>query len=154
MTVAPIRWTRTVDVSPEEAFGVFAERLGEWWPREYTWSGEMLETIAIEPGEGGRCYELGPHGFHCDWGRVLVWAPGERLVLAWQISPRREPEPNPAKASEIEVRFTPIGAGRTQVEFEHRGLDRHGDGGEEYRAALASDAGWPWILARFAERCS
>ena len=154
MSVDPIRREWTNEGTPAEAFDRFSERVAEWWPAEYTGSGEVLEAFAIEPGEGGRCYELGPHGFHCDWGRVLAWEPGARLLLAWQISPRREPEPNPAKASEIEVRFTPIGAGRTQVEFEHRGLDRHGDGGEEYRAALASDAGWPWILARFAERCS
>jgi hypothetical protein len=49
---------------------------------------------------------------------VLVWDPPDRLVITWQISPRREPEPNPAKASEVEVRFGAEGDGRTSVRLE------------------------------------
>jgi uncharacterized protein YndB with AHSA1/START domain len=93
----------TVPMSVEHAFKIFAEGLASWWPAEYTWSQDVLETIAIEPGEGGRCFERGPHNFECDWGRVLTWEPPHRLAFTWQISPKREPEPNPAKASEVEV---------------------------------------------------
>jgi uncharacterized protein YndB with AHSA1/START domain len=77
---------------------------------------------------------------------VLVWEPPHRLVFTWQISPRREPEPNPARASEVEVRFEAEGPSRTQVEFEHRHFDRHGEGGAEYQAMLGSPQGWPYIL--------
>jgi hypothetical protein len=70
----------SVDAPPERAFEVFTEGLGSWWPREYTWSREVLEEIVIEPREGGLCYERGPHGFRCDWGRARLGAAAARRV--------------------------------------------------------------------------
>ena len=81
---------------------------------------------------------------------MLAWEPPSRLVLAWQISPRREPEPNPERASTIELRFDAEGEELTRVTLEHRDFDRHGEGAGEYRAALASEQGWPYILGRYA----
>lgn len=144
-----IHKTLMLPVSAERAFDVFAKELGAWWPPEYTWSQDVLVAIAIEPGQDGHCYELGPHNFRCDWGRVLIWEPPHRLVFTWQISPKREPEPNPARASEIEVRFESDGPLTTRLEFEHRGFGRHGEDGAEYRAMLDSPPGWPYILNRY-----
>ena len=144
----PILQAVTVPVPVEEAFSAFVG-LARWWPREYTWAADTLEDIGIEPGEGGLCYERGPHGFTCHWGRVLTWEPPTGLVLAWQISPDRVPEPNPAKASEVEIRFHPAGSG-TRVELEHRALARHGDAGGAYRQGMASPEGWPRLLDRYA----
>ena len=139
----------TVEAPPERAFARFAEELGAWWPREYTWSGDALEAIGIEPREGGMCFERGPHGFRCDWGRMLAWEPPDRLVFTWQIGPSREPVPDPARASEVEVRFAPAAEG-TRVTLEHRDFARHGDAGPGYRDALGSEQGWPYMLARVA----
>jgi hypothetical protein len=50
----------------------------------------------------------------------------------------------------VEVEFTPDVAGGTRLVLEHAGFERHGAGAAEYRAALASSQGWPYILARFA----
>ncbi|NBC30609.1 MAG: ATPase, partial [Spirochaetes bacterium] len=69
-----------------------------------------------------------------------------RLVFRWHISARREPVPDPAKSSEVEVRFEKGGA-ETQVVLTHRGFERHGEDGSWYRDAMASDMGWPRILA-------
>jgi uncharacterized protein YndB with AHSA1/START domain len=146
-----IRLSMVVPASLDQAFDIFTAGLANWWPAEYTWSQEVLETIAIEPGEGGHCFERGPHGFRCDWGRVLVWEPPHRLVFTWQISPKREPEPDPAKSSEVEVRFVSEEPSHTRVEFEHRHFARHGEGGAEYRAALDSPQGWPYILDCYAK---
>ena len=146
----PVRATITVPSALPEAFALFAEGFGKWWPREYTWGQDALERIGLEPRAGGRCYEIGPHDFHSDWGRVLVWDPPHRLRLAWQISPRREPEPDPAKASEVEIRFEPGQDGGTLAVLEHRGFERHGPDGAAYRDAMASAQGWPWILERYA----
>jgi len=146
----PIQRAVVVPLAREEAFRLFGPGFASWWPQEYTWAQDVLETIAIEPREGGRCFERGPHGFECDWGRVLNWEPAARLAFSWQIGPKREPVPDPEKASEVEVRFVAEQATETRVELEHRGFDRHGEGGGGYRAALDSEQGWPYILDRYA----
>jgi uncharacterized protein YndB with AHSA1/START domain len=145
----PIHRSVTVGVPVEQAFAAFAD-LARWWPREYTWAGDTLEDIGIDPREDGFCFERGPHGFTCHWGRVLAWDPPTRLVFAWQIAPDRAPEPNPAKASEVEVRFHPADPPSTPVDHEPRAFPRHGDAADTYRQALASPQGWPLILARYA----
>ena len=77
----------TVPIPIDRAFIILTEELGTWWPQEYTWAGDVLETIGMETRKGGRCFEKGPYGFTCDWGRILIWEPPERLVFTWQISP-------------------------------------------------------------------
>jgi uncharacterized protein YndB with AHSA1/START domain len=144
----PIRVAATVPLPADQAFTAFAD-LARWWPHEYTWAADTLEDIGLEPREGGLCYERGPHGFTCHWGRVLAWEPSTRLLFAWQITPDRVPQPNPAKASEVEVRFRPADSG-TRVELEHRAFARHGDAADAYRQAMASPQGWPLILDRYA----
>jgi uncharacterized protein YndB with AHSA1/START domain len=141
-----IQHTVEVPLPRDRAFARFVEHLGEWWPAEYTWSQDVLEAIGIEPREGGMCFERGPHGFRCDWGRVIAFEPPERLVFTWQIGPNRDPVPDDRRASEVEVRFD----GATQVQLEHRRFERHGEAAEAYRAALASEQGWPYILGRYA----
>ena len=137
----------TVTAGADRAFALFAD-LGAWWPREFSWSGDALAGLELEPGEGGLASEYGPHGFRCDWGRVLTWEPPHRLVLAWQIGPTRAPEPVPARASEVEVRFEPAGPQATRVLLEHRGFERHGDGAAEYAAGMRT--GWTYALERYA----
>lgn len=140
----------SVALGPADAFHFFFEELERWWPREYTWGKEAMQAIGVEPGVGGLCFERGPHGFRTDWGRVLEWDAPHRVKLTWQISPRREPVPNPANASVVEVRFTSEGSGRTRVTVTHGEFERHGTEAAEYRAALASENGWPYILNQFA----
>jgi uncharacterized protein YndB with AHSA1/START domain len=145
-----LRSTLRVPASPEHAFAVFTGGLADWWVMEYTWSGpDALAEIGIEPRAGGMAYEIGPHGFRADWGRVLDWQPPSRLVFTWQIGPDRVPVPDPANASEVEVHFVAENGGdQTRIELEHRGFDRHGEAAEGYRTALT--AGWYELLSRYA----
>jgi uncharacterized protein YndB with AHSA1/START domain len=143
----------SVPVAPERAFAAFAEELGAWWPPEYTWSQRVLEDIGIEPGEGGMCFERGPYGFRCDWGRVVAWEPPSRLVFTWQISPSRVPDPDPERASSVEVTFADDGDG-TRVELVHGGFELHGEGAESDASAMASEYGWDMILGRYAEHAA
>src|SRR5690606_31383470 len=147
----PISISVSVPLPPERAFECFAD-LDRWWPRAYTWAGDALERIEIEPREGGHCVEWGPHDFRCDWGRVLVWDPPHHLAFAWQIAPDRTPHPDPAGASRVEVRFGSEGQG-TLVTLIHDGFDRHGAGGAEYREGLAAESGWPYMLGEFVAAC-
>jgi uncharacterized protein YndB with AHSA1/START domain len=144
-----VRNVLLVPAPPERAFAVFTAGMQHWWVKEYTWSGpKALAGIGIEPREGGMAYEIGPHGFRADWGRVVTWQPPRRLVFVWQIGPDRAPVPDPDRASEVEVRFDPADDGRTRVDLEHRNFDRHGEAAEGYRAALT--AGWQELLSRYA----
>ncbi len=149
MTIAPIQRSYAVPVDPAHAFDIFALAMAQWWPPEYTWAGPSLEWIGLEPRVGGPCFERGPHGFRCDWGRVLLWQPPRRLVLAWQIGPDRVPVPDPERASEVELTFLSEEEGGTRVEFEHRHFSRHGAGADAYRAALDSPEGWSYMLRRY-----
>jgi uncharacterized protein YndB with AHSA1/START domain len=141
----------TVRIPQQEAFRLFTHGFASWWPPEYSWSGKALLTIGLEPFEGGRCTEHGPKGFECDWGRVLVWSPPQRLVIAWQIGPHREPQPDPENASTVEVLFISESPGTTRLLLTHRDFRRHGKGAARYRQALGSELGWPLILNRFLE---
>ena len=143
--------TVTVRRPAREVFDLFVRQLGRWWPREFTWSQDVLQEIGIEARVDGLCYEIGPHGFHCDWGRVLTLEPPARLTIAWQISPRREPVPDPARASEVDIRFVASGERKTVVTVDHRNFERHGDGADGYREAMNAEQGWPYILRRYAE---
>jgi hypothetical protein len=60
------------------------------------------------------------------------------------------PQPDPERASEVEVRFAGAGDGATRVALEHRHFERHGEGADGYRAPMDSPQGWPLLLERFA----
>ena len=137
-----------VPVGMETAFGGFVRRIDQWWPREYTWSRELLEQIAIEAKPGGACYEIGPHRFRCDWGRVTHYSEPEEIAFLWQIGPQREPVPDPEKASEVLVSFQEKGMGSV-LHLQHRHFENHGEAGSWYRDAMASPEGWPKILERY-----
>ena len=146
----PLRASVSVPLPPDRAFELFAERLGDWWPREFSWSQDALEKIGIEPHAGGFAYERGPGGFTIHWGRVTAWDPPGRLVLLWQIAADRTPQPDPNRASEVEVRFVAEDGG-TRVDVEHRAWERHGEGAQEYRDGFEESGAWPYALEQFAK---
>jgi uncharacterized protein YndB with AHSA1/START domain len=129
-------------------FERFRHDIVRWWPHEFTWSADSLEDLTFEGRKGGALWERGPEGFRCDMARVLRWVPPEKMVLRWHIGPGNVPEPNPARASEVEILFFATDAG-TRIDLEHRGFFRHGKGGVEYRHLMA--ARWPAILQAFSE---
>ena len=138
-----------VDVPAEQAFVAFVEGINVWWPRDQTWSKDALEEIGIERRMNGRCYERNKDGAELVWGTVLAYSPPQHLVLAWQISPDRQPVENEATASRIDVRFSPQEDGGTAVLIVHRDFPRHGDGWENYRQVMAGNDGWPALLSAY-----
>ena len=111
-TIPPLTGTITVDAPIDQAFRTFTDAFGSWWPAEYHIGQADMATAILEPREGGRWYEQGTDGSECDWGRVLAWEPPHRLVVTWQINGQWQYDPDPAHASEIEVRFTADGRDR------------------------------------------
>lgn len=139
-----------VEVPRVQAFEFFI-RQEAWWPSQTHHLAEPpLETVILEPFAGGRWYERGRDGRECDWGTVLVWEPPRRIVVTWQIGPGWVYEPDPTKASEIEVRFLAESQQRTRVEFEHRHLERYGEQAERMRAILDAPNGAAGVLQAYA----
>jgi uncharacterized protein YndB with AHSA1/START domain len=147
-----VRTQIVVQAPIDRAFSVFTEDFGSFKPPEHNLLGVELAETVFEPHVGGHLYDRGVDGTECRWARVLVYEPPNRVVISWDISPDWQIETDPAKTSEVDVRFIAETPERTRVELEHRKLDRHGDGWEQARDAVDSEGGWPLYLQRFAER--
>ena len=145
---APIRKTLRVRATPARAFEVFAARMGDWWLKDHSICagahGSPQKEVVIEPHAGGRWYEIAENGATCEWGKVLAWDPPGRLALAWQLN--REFKYDPGFETTVEVTFAEDGE-FTVVEFEHRDLERFGEGAAVQREMM--DGGWGQILAGF-----
>jgi uncharacterized protein YndB with AHSA1/START domain len=146
-----IRTEVVVEAPVERAFRVFTEQFDRIKPRDHNMLAVDIADSVFEPRAGGRVYDRGVDGSECQWARVLAYEPPERIVFSWDISPRWQLESDPARSSEVEIRFIPDGDDRTRVELEHRHLDRHGDGWEGLREGVAGDQGWPLYLHRYAD---
>ncbi len=109
----PVSKSITVKAGAAHAFQVFTEGFDTWWPRSHHIGKSPMKKAIIEGKIGGRCYSEQIDGTDCDWGQILVWEPPQRFVIAWQISPGWGYEPDLAKSSEVEVRFTPEPDGST-----------------------------------------
>jgi uncharacterized protein YndB with AHSA1/START domain len=139
-----------VEAPIERAFQVFTEDFGAFKPPDHNMlSVEIAETV-LEARVGGHLYDRGVDGSECRWARILAYEPPHRLVFSWDLDPQWQVETDPDKTSEVEVRFIAESPDRTRVQLEHRNLDRHGDGWEGVRGAIASDQGWPLYLDRYA----
>jgi uncharacterized protein YndB with AHSA1/START domain len=147
--VEAVRKEIVVEAPQERAFRVFTEGIDRWWPREHHIGKAEMKAAVLEPRAGGRWYERGVDGSECLWGKVLVYDPPRRLVLAWQINGQWQYDET--FSTEVEVRFTSDGPRRTRVELEHRDLDRFGDQKEKIKESFKSDGGWAAILAGYAK---
>jgi uncharacterized protein YndB with AHSA1/START domain len=146
-----VRASVVVQAPIERAFEVFTDEIGSWWdPDHHILEGELAEMV-FEPRVGGHVYDRGTDGSECRWARVLAFERPDRFVISWDINLQWKLETDPARTSEIEVRFAAQGPGRTLVELEHRNLDRHGEGWEGMRDAVGSPGGWPAGMHAFAQ---
>lgn len=149
MTEPAIHRTVSVATSIERAFKVFTEDFADWWPKEYYIGPEPPVTAAIEPREGGRWFQRTADGTETDWGRVLIWDPPTHLVLTWQIGPRETDEwdfePDPSRATRVDVRFIADGPASTRVELTHNGFR----GRDTVHRAFDSPNGWTGILTAY-----
>lgn len=137
MNLDPIAHELSLSCSAEEAFGAYTERIGDWWDPRYTANAETLESVTIEPRVGGRVYathsDIGEH----DWGEVIVWEPGRRLVHTFTLAQ------DPAHPSEVAVEF---GDGRVRLV--------HGGWTQANAAAREKFNDWPVLLDRFVSRAT
>lgn len=146
-----VRHVVVVEAPIDRAFSVFTKGFGSFKPPEHNILGVDIAETVFELQEGGAVYDKGVDGSECRWARVLAYDPPNRVVISWDISPQWQIETDPAKTSEVDVRFIAEAPNRTRVELEHRNIDRHGDGWESVREGVDADQGWPLYLQRFAD---
>lgn len=152
-----VRKSVVVKAPVERAFSVFVEQMETWWPATHHIGKTPFEAIFVEPMVGGRWYERDVDGKQVDWGKVLAWDPPHRVTLSWHVGPGHDSpdwlcDPDPAKASEVEICFTPEGQSATLVVLTHSKLERHGEGYQELRAMFDGPGAWSGILECFAKR--
>ena len=141
--------TVTVRATPERAFETFTAGFASWWPLDSHHIGTQAAVdVVMEPRAGGRWYERAADGTECDWGFVTAYEPPSRLVLAWHLNPDWDFDPDPARATEVEVTFEPDGE-HTVVTLEHRGFEVLGERGPEMRDAVSSPGGWVDLLTTY-----
>lgn len=143
------RYSFSVPLDPEAAFELFTEGFDRWWPKERVHISEgPCAAVTLEPVVGGRWYERAEDGSECDWGFVRALDRPGRILMAWHLDPEWKFNPDPGKATEVEVTFDAEGDG-TLVTLEHRGFEVHGAPGAEMRDAVSSEGGWPEHLEHY-----
>jgi uncharacterized protein YndB with AHSA1/START domain len=148
--IEPVRKSIRVRADAARAFRIFTEEMDSWWPRTHHIGNSPMKRVVVEGRPMGAIYTEQEDGTNCPWGSVLTWEPPHLFVMAWQIRPDWQYEPDLSKCSEVEVRFTPADDGTTVVELEHRGLTRHGVGCAKMREQVNSEGGWGALLGIFA----
>jgi uncharacterized protein YndB with AHSA1/START domain len=128
-------------------FEVFVATIAQWWPlRPFSAGEDRIRDVVFEQRAGGRVYEVWDDGTTVEWGEVLEWEPPRRFVMTWCMTPA---------ATEVELRFIPLGPALTRVEVEHRGWEALADEQAAADCALpggyaggAYVKGWTIILER------
>ena len=139
--IEPIRLAFEVDCPVEHAFEVWTARIAQWWPSDHTVSGEANLVVVLEGRPGGRIFERRATGVEHDWGEVTIWEPPRRLAYTWHLNRDR------SDATDVEISFVASGDAATLVEIEHRGWERLGAGGADWRDR--NHGGWATLLPHY-----
>ncbi|MES2169750.1 MAG: SRPBCC domain-containing protein [Actinomycetota bacterium] len=131
---APIRREVIVNATPERAFTLFTDEIGEWWPVQShsVWEG----SVAFE---GATLVERTADA-ETVWAEVLEWNPPLAFTMSWH------PGTDPATATQVRVEFTAHDDG-TLVTLTHSGWERRADADA---ASREYGEGWIIVLGRFA----
>jgi uncharacterized protein YndB with AHSA1/START domain len=109
---APIQQSVHVDCPIQDAFRLFTECFGEWWP--------YSEDCQIEPWPEGRVFELTRNGEEDEIGAVIVWEPPNRVEFTWHPVASRDDDQT------VNVEFR-VEADGTRVTLTHQGWYRSGE---------------------------
>jgi hypothetical protein len=136
--VTPLRREIVVTATPDLAFRVFVERIGQWWPMA---EHSVYGAAASVAFDGDDIVEVGPDGQRCVWGTVTARRPGEELAFTWH------PGQGPERASQVTVTFRPTGD-HTFVRLVHEGWEVYAD---PATARAEYGHGWPIVLGCYGD---
>lgn len=138
----PVVRSATVACGPDDAFRIFTDEIGAWWPLPtHGLFGDRAGGVVFRDGH---LVELAQDGAERVWGRVEVWEPPARLSIAWH------PGRGPDDASLVEVTFVESGD-MTQVVIEHHGWERFGDDAAAQRRGYVGPNAWGYVLDHFGD---
>lgn len=139
---APVIRTAWVQRSPAEAFSIFTDEIGAWWP---------LPSHGLFGSEAGglifqddKLVEYATDGREKIWGEVVSWEPPGRLVITWH--PGRDED----EASRVAVTFE-ADRGGTRVIIEHDGWETFGQDAMERRRTYAGPNAWGYVLDHYCD---
>jgi uncharacterized protein YndB with AHSA1/START domain len=148
-TIAAVRQSVTVPLTPERAYDLFVDEFDSWWPKGSHTVADATGVV-LEAREGGRWGELDARREFSPWGRVLEAQRPNRILLAWQLDPEFKFDPDAARQTEVEVTFAAEGESSTVVTLEHRGFAVWGERGAAMRDSVSSEGGWTALLNAYA----
>lgn len=138
----PVLRTAVVARPLDEAFAVFTDEIGAWWP---------LPTHSVFQAEAGGVHfvdgqlvERATDGRETVWAEVLDWDPPHRLVMSWH------PGSDLGAAGQVEIRFSEDEAG-TRVDLRHDGWDAFGEQAMAKRRSYTGPSAWGHVLDHFAD---
>lgn len=133
-----------VTCSQQWAFEVFVREMGSWWPLQQRSmsmkSGHPPKALNVDPQVGGRIVEIGHDGTEYHWGTIKSLNPPSFVAMDFHMGMPAD------KASLVEVRFTPLGENRTEVELTQSNWEGFGDMAEMLRGHYGSS--WALIFEK------
>jgi uncharacterized protein YndB with AHSA1/START domain len=141
--LSPVVKTIEVRRAASDAFRLFTEEMTAWWPlktrsRARDAAGEVTVRVDIDRRVGGRIFETLNTGEMRDWGEVLAYESGRRIVFSFQMGRPKE------KSGDVEVFFEPLDEKTCRVTLTHTHWERFGDEAEVMRGRYAE--GWDDVL--------
>ncbi len=141
--LASIKKELVIGASQQTAFEVFTEQMDLWWPRTHHVGSSDMTEIVVEPFANGRWYTKHVDGREADIGYVHTYQPYDLFVLIWLINGDFKLDRH--LKTEVVTQFIAEGPKSTRVKFEHRGLDKLGNG----KAVESMDQGWGTIMGLY-----
>ncbi|MFT6658898.1 SRPBCC family protein [Maritalea sp.] len=145
--IEPVIVEVTTKKNPKDAFAFFTGHMHQFWPQNHSIGEGERSDLIVDMHEGGRWYEV-CGGKECDWGKVLEFVPGEKILFAWHLNADWEFDPD--VYTEVVVEFAPHESG-TRVRLTHSKLERFGSNAPKMREALGATGGWQEIIGAFAK---
>jgi hypothetical protein len=99
-------------------------------------SGHPPKGLNVDPRVGGKIVELAHDNTEHHWGTIRTLSPHDLIAMDFHMGMPAD------KASLVEVRFTPLGENRTEVELTQSNWEGFGDMAE----MLRSHYGPGWVV--------
>lgn len=139
-----MRVVRSIDVpvSQADAFALWVDHFGTWWPlATHSFGQAQAVDVVLDGRPGGAITERWHDGTSRTWGVIAQWDPPNRIRHSWYLGF------TPDQATDVEVRFESIDANRTRVTVTQTGFERLGAAGPQRRDG--NEKGWATVLDHY-----